>query len=189
MWEWAGRIKATWSWAKFAWQLAAFFGLTGLLASIGGSIWAVILGVPTPVALMVGYCTLVGAVYLAMAPLAYRLLANSSANQVTPNLAAKIAPDYKLWGHIERLTVLQAAHLWNERDPSTVVETPDVAAVATLLKDAIKRSEIQVILFGGADSGDYRHAIAFPKDHHGLDKKSLKQFAVKRGYDPIFLRG
>jgi uncharacterized membrane protein YfcA len=101
------RIKDTWSWGRFAWQVAAAFGLTGLIGSAAGTVWAVIQGVPLPIALMVGYCTLVGAVYLAMAPLAFRALSNSTTS--IPAESAKTKPDYKTWSHIQSLSVAQAA--------------------------------------------------------------------------------
>jgi hypothetical protein len=82
------------------WQLSGALGFTGLIGSTGGALWAIVLGVPTPIALMVGYCTLVGAVYLAMAPLAYRALAQSPSNQIAAQ--SKTAPDYKAWSLIRR---------------------------------------------------------------------------------------
>jgi hypothetical protein len=184
---WLGRIKNTWSWGRFAWQLAGALGLTGILGSIGGAVWAVIQGVPLPIALMVGYCTLVGAVYLAMAPLAYRALSNSSSNSVG-GTNSKVIPDYKLWRHIQSLTVGQAAHLWNERDPAVKVEAPDVDGVDQLLRDAIKRGELRLVLWAGADSSNFSLAKSFPDSGTRIDRGSLKQFATKNGYDPIFLR-
>jgi hypothetical protein len=108
MWKWASRIKATWSWARFAWQLVIFFGLSGVLASVGGSVWAMIQDVPTPIALMVGYCTFVGAVYLAMAPLAYRALAQSP---VLKTEKKKTIPNYVAWRHLESYEIRDASKL------------------------------------------------------------------------------
>jgi hypothetical protein len=187
MWAWLGRIKDTWSWGRFAWQLAGALGITALATSVGGAVWAVILGVPTPIALMAGYCTLVGAVYLAMVPLAFRALSNSPANS-SGNNNSKVAPDYKLWSHVQALTLSEASHLWNDRDPSAPVETPDVETVIQVFKDAIKRGELPLTLWASADAGDYRLAQQFPEDHHRVDRSHLKKFAANHNYDPRFLK-
>src|SRR5216684_6080923 len=109
MWAWLGRIKDTWSWGRFAGQLAGALGITGLISSVGGAVWAVILGVPTPIALMVGYCTLVGG---------RRALAQSPSNQSTSQ--SKTAPDYKAWSLVKLITLGDAAYLWCDRDPHVV---------------------------------------------------------------------
>jgi hypothetical protein len=187
MWEWAGRIKTTWSWARFAWQLAVFFGLSGLLASVAGSIWAVILGVPTPIALMVGYCTLVGAVYLAMAPLAFRALANPAA---IPGVAkvTKSAPDYKTWSHIQSLSISQAAYLWCGLDPNVPSELPEIDMWANVMKDAIKRRELPIALAAWAESDDWQWAVMAPKPETTMKRSDLAKFAKSKGWEPDFLK-
>jgi hypothetical protein len=187
MWAWLGRIKDTWSWGRFAWQLAGALGITGLVTSVGGSVWAVITGVPIPIAIMAGYCTLVGTVFLAMAPLAYRALANSPSNAPAKG-TSKIAPDYKTWRHIQTPTIRQAAHLWNDRDPAEVSETADVEVTIEFFIDAIKRGDLPVALWNGANQNDYRQAKAFPDASNRVRRSDLKPFATKHGYDPIFLR-
>jgi hypothetical protein len=118
-------------------------GLTGLIGSVGGTVSAVIQGVPLPIALMVGYCTLVGAVYLAMAPLAYRALANFPSNAMA---APKAKPDYKVWSHIQRLNISRAAYLWSGLDPHIQSEAPQIDMWAQVMKDAIMRRELPVSL-------------------------------------------
>jgi len=112
---WLSRIKSTWSWVRFAWGLAAFLGLTGIITSAGGMVWALIIGVPKPIALMAGYCTLVGAVYLAMAPLVYRALAQSPAN-ASENRKPE-PPNYAAWRLLSDYTLEDAAYLWCDVDP------------------------------------------------------------------------
>ncbi len=102
-------IFFNWGWLAYrvVWVLFA----TGIATAMGGGVWAVLIGVPLPIAIMAGYCTLVGAVYLAIAPLAYRALAQSPANNSSPQ-PNKITPDYKVWSHIKVLGLQQAAFLW-----------------------------------------------------------------------------
>jgi hypothetical protein len=97
---------------------------------------AVILGVPTPIALMVGYCTLVGAVYLAMAPLAYRALAQSPSNQTASH--SKTAPDYKAWSLVKVLSLGDAAYLWCDRDPHVTADAPEVETWMNVFKEPSK---------------------------------------------------
>jgi|SRR6478609_456153 len=72
-WQLVRRAKEFWSWYSFA---VGTLGLavTGVGIAVGGAVWLLKSGVPLPIAIMAGYCTLVGAVYLTMAPLAYRAL-------------------------------------------------------------------------------------------------------------------
>jgi hypothetical protein len=158
-------------------------GLTGVASAIGGSVWAVIIGVPIPIALMAGYCTLVGAVYLAMAPLAYRALANSPANSSAPR--SKIPPDYRLWRLKQMLTLSQAAHLWNDREPTIVVNTPDVVGIFELLKEAVQSHAMPIVLSPGSN---LQIDTAYPDKSTRVTREHLKQFAKKHGYDPTFLR-
>jgi hypothetical protein len=70
------KIKAGWGWARFIWgvlgALGATAGITGVAVAVGGAIWAIILGVPIPVAIMAGFCSFVGTVYLTLMPWAWR---------------------------------------------------------------------------------------------------------------------
>src|ERR1700716_3951001 len=138
--KWFARVKSTWSWGRFAWQLAGALGVTGLISSGSGSVWAMILGVPTPIALMVGYCTLVGAVYLAMAPLAYRALTQSPANKTEKK---KITPNYVAWRYLESYQIIDASKLWCDIDPYTT-STTDTAAWMQAFIAAVKKGNLKL---------------------------------------------
>ena len=101
--------------------------VTGFAVSVGGAVWAMITGVPIPIAVMAGFCTLVGAVYLMMAPAIFQSLVRPLKEQTNTHKPEKISPDYKAWGHIQRLTIFQAAHLWCDRDPN--IESGEVVPV------------------------------------------------------------
>jgi hypothetical protein len=123
MWGRLQKIRDAFNWGLFAYRLVVLLGLTGIASAIGGAVWAVIIGVPTPIALMAGYCTLVGAVYLAMAPLAYRALGQSPPNRIS---SAKGVPDYKVWSHVRILRLKQAAFLWCDCDPNSATTSPEI---------------------------------------------------------------
>jgi hypothetical protein len=183
--KWLSRIKSAWSWARFAWQLAVFLGITGLISSVGGTVWAVIQGVPLPIALMVGYCTLVGAVCLGMAPLAYRALAQSPANtspksRKPPNYrACRLASDYSL---------KDAAHLWCDTDPLEK-GTSDIVAWFKVLKEKVQNGTLE--LNSGWPASDERMRYAERLDAEPsvrVTRASLQAFAKEIGEDPRFLR-
>ena len=92
-WQLVRRAKEFWSWYSFA---VGTLGLavTGVGIAVGGAVWLLKSGVPLPIAIMAGYCTLVGAVYLTMAPLAYRAL-----KQEPSKKSKKVSP--KIWWQLD----------------------------------------------------------------------------------------
>jgi hypothetical protein len=180
--KWLERFRDAFNWGWLAYRIIWILAATGILSAVGGTVWAVLIGVPLPIAIMAGYCTLVGAVYLAIAPLAYRALANSPANSRAIPI---IAPDYRLWRLKKVLTLSQAAHLWNNRDPSIVVGTPDIEGIFELFKEAIQSGSMPIVLSPGSNS---MIEVAYPDKTTRVNRESLKQFAKTHGYDPAFLR-
>lgn len=89
------KAKELWSWYSFAAGISAL-SITGIGFAVGGAVWLVNAGFPMPLALMAGYCTLVGAVYLAMAPLAYRALVSVPTVKVPFESPKKITPPLNL---------------------------------------------------------------------------------------------
>jgi len=181
------QIRDAFNWGLFAYRLVVVLGLTGVASAIGGSVWAVIIGVPIPIALMAGYCTLVGAIYLAMAPLAYRALAHSMPAGV-PVPLVKTPPDYRTWSYIQFITVSQAAYLWSGQDPNSPSEAPEINMWAQVMKDAIKRKELRVTLGDWADESDRKWAVLTPKDETTILRRDLKTFAKSKGWEPDFLK-
>jgi hypothetical protein len=181
MWEWAGRIKSTWSWARFAWQLAIFFGLSGFLASVAGSITAVIQGVPVPIALMVGYCTLVGAIYMAMAPLAFRVLSAASGSVPKKDI---FKPNYAAVRLMHEYTLKDASHLWCDIDQNGK-NTRESEAWYQALTSAIQRGELE---FEPKITAHYGRELRNPEWSTRIPREALKKYAAKINQDPIFLR-
>lgn len=183
MGKWFKRIKDTWSWGRFAWQLASVLGVTGLITSFGGGVWAVIIGVPVPIALMAGYCTLVGAVYLAMAPLAYRALAQSPANKIEKK---RIIPNYVAWRHLESYQIIDASKLWCDIDPNAT-STPDTSAWVQAFIAAVKRGDLALEYYSSSYDRQAREKHN-PTSDSKITRASLQAFAKATGHDPIFLR-
>jgi hypothetical protein len=182
------KIRDIFGWLKFAWALLGWFGwtsiVTGVAASAGGAIWAVIAGVPIPIAIMAGYCTFVGAVFLTMAPMAYRALANAprqkGIRQSTPN--------YDEWRQVEILTLLEAAYLWCGYDPHSKFDSPAIKTRLTIFLDAVRRGQLNLAAVGGADEYDMRGWLSNPEGWNSTTRTMLKDFAKNRGDDPLFLR-
>jgi hypothetical protein len=91
--DWAGTVCT-------AYTLIVWLGGAGIVTAVGGAVWAVVKGVPVPIAIMAGYCTFVGAVVLTLAPLAYRALSRIAAFPVPHDAAAPQKPNAAVWQHV-----------------------------------------------------------------------------------------
>jgi hypothetical protein len=79
-------------------MVIGWLGLSAWIAGVGtailGAVWAMISGVAAPVVFMAAFCTFTGAVYLALAPMAYRTL------QLVQKSPARGRPDPEIWRHL-----------------------------------------------------------------------------------------
>ena len=183
------KLKSVVDWGGTVWTVLGWLGLasivTGLLASAGGAVWAVIAGVPVPIALMAGYCTFVAAAYLALAPLIFRSLRRVQTVPAPPE-TRKVEPDWEIWWQRQFLTLRQAAMLWCECDPNVDVKgeiAREVYARLDLLKDAVKAGALKI-----------RHPGNIPyMDHSGDDqdcrRQALHEYAKTQQSKPRFLFG
>jgi hypothetical protein len=162
------RAKEIYSWYNFAAGVCAL-AITGIGISVGGAVWLVKIGIPLPLAMMAGFCTLVGAVYLAMAPAVYRVLLRTG---VPPQSPVADAPNYEAWRHVDRFTLNQAAHLWCDLDPDRS-DTFDTSAWVRAFAAAIRKGQLKSISVSGP--------LIVTRD-------ALKDFARLNKYDPRFLR-
>jgi hypothetical protein len=164
------RAKELYSWYSFAVGTAALF-VTGFGLAVGCAVWLIKIGIPLPLALMAGYCTLVGAVYLAMAPAVFRLVFNAP---ISKRIEQKNQlPNYEAWKHVGTMTLAQASHLWCDIDPD-LPDTLDTSAWLKALAFAWRKGDLIVAHREGTPAMVTRDA--------------LKLFAKKHGYDPRFLR-
>jgi hypothetical protein len=168
--RWAREAVA---WGVALWHVLGWLGLaslvSGLAISVGGVVWAVITGIPIPIAIMAGYCTFVGAVYLTMAPAAFRLLAK---NPTTGAAHKDEPPNYEAWKHVDKFTLPTAAHLWCDIDPDAG-DTYDTRAWARAFASAVQRGELKTISVSGGIV---------------VTRAALKDFAKLHKYDKRFLR-
>jgi hypothetical protein len=141
-------------------------------------------GIPLPLALMAGYCTLVGAVYLAMAPLAYRVLRQTPfvtkpGEDNRPNYAAvRLQHQYSLG---------PASRLWVDLDPRAFA-TYDSQAWYETFVSAIQQGKLKF----QPKFARYSDKIAYEKQHPDLNttvtREEFKRYAASIGEDPAFLR-
>jgi hypothetical protein len=173
-------------WAVAIWHILGWLGfasiISGLAISVGGGVWAVIIGVPLPIAIMAGYCTFIGAVFLTMSPMAFRSLTNI--RQAAPK--TKIEPlTYEAWRHVDQFTISAAARLWSDIDPNEA-DTVKTAAWQNAFIAAIKKGEMGIVPKG------FGHAAEEYECNHAdwatnVTREELKKFAKKYGYAPRFL--
>jgi hypothetical protein len=100
--DWAGTAFVVLSW--FGWTAA----VTGIFTAVGGAVWAVVKGVPVPIAIMAGYCTIAGGVVLALSPLAYRTFSRIATATIPQDGSATPKPNPDVWQHLPKFTLLQA---------------------------------------------------------------------------------
>jgi hypothetical protein len=172
-------------WGAALWHVLGWFGLaaivSGLAVSIGGAVWAVITGVPIPIAIMAAYCTFVAGVYLMMAPVAFRALGNTSSTNRSRKLGP---PNYIAWRGVRTLTLLEASYLWAEVDPAAAIGTRDSHAWYRVLSDAITAGELNYVAKITGDIREKRN----PQPDTKIDRQESIAFAKKRGFSiPNFL--
>jgi hypothetical protein len=165
------RAKDFWDWLDLVWKLAGLLGIAGIAVSSGGTAWAMIQGLPPPFILMGAFCTLVGAIYLAMTPLALRSLSRTPSVKLVDKKDR--LPNYEAWKHVDILTLAQAARLWCDIDPD-LSDTLDTSAWTKALFFAGRKGELKV---------NYREGTPMT-----ATRDALKEFAKKNNYDPRFLR-
>lgn len=180
-------FKETVEWGNVIWHVLGWFGLTslitGLVVAIGGAVWAVLIGVPFPIAVMAGFCTFVGAIYLTIAPIAYRVLAKAPAAQARksepPNYAAvRLQHEYELG---------PASRLWCDVDPN---ETPTYDSKAWLetFQSAIKTGKLEFVPKDTYPASRIDSERNNPDRNTVVTRDALKKYAKSINQNPKFLR-
>jgi hypothetical protein len=87
--------------AKSAIAVVGWLGFTGwfvgLPTAVAGTAWAMTTGLAAPIVIMAAFCTFTGAVYLALVPMAYRVLLRSQ------ELPVRVRPNPEIWRHVLQL--------------------------------------------------------------------------------------
>jgi hypothetical protein len=126
----AHRIRAVIDGVGTVITVIGWFGLSAWIAgigtAIGGTAWAMISGIPVPLVIMAAFCTFTGAVYLALAPMAYRTL------QLVHKSPARTRPDPEIWRHLQNLQLFEAACLLADIEPDfQTADSPEMQMVGS----------------------------------------------------------
>lgn len=191
---WLKRFRDWFNWGWLAYRIIWVLVVTGVLGSVGGSVWAVLIGVPLPIVLMAGYCTLVAAVFLAMVPLAYQVLLQASAPPKA-SIAAPAQkqprppepPNYAAWRLVPDYTLHDAAHLWCDIDPNDT-STYDTSAWFKVLKAKVQDRTLKINTSWPNDRRLQDAEIRDADARVRITRGSLHAFAKANGFDPRFLR-
>jgi hypothetical protein len=181
-WRFIRRAKELYSWYSFAVGVGTLL-VTGVGLAVGGAVWLVTAGIPLPLALMAGYCTLVGAVYLAMAPLAYRVL------RQTPTVTKPgedQRPNYAAVRLQHQYSLDHACRLWVDLDPGAGTTYDSQAWYRTFIS-AIQQGKLK---FVPEDRRSERIALERqnPTRNTKVTREEFKRYAASIGEDPAFLR-
>lgn len=154
----------------------------GAIVSVSGAVWAIRLGITYPIAIMVGYCTLVATACLT---LVLSLLPRHETQQAQPVSAAPSVSE--AWKHVSTFSVSDAARLWCEVEPGATV-TQDVIAWGRLLLDAIAGGELACV----PNDAQSNRRTSYPSDkpHWStqITRDALQAWARARGFSPGFLQ-
>jgi len=183
------KAKDFWSWINFIWHILGWTGLAPIVSGVAvmavGVVGAMIKGLPWPIILMAAYCTLVGVVYLSMAPLAFKVL-NAARQKV--NGYERKTPNYEAWKYVDKFTLVEASYLWNNLDPCSAGNyTSDVKTWVIAFREAITAGKLEFI----PSSPESFDAITYEKEHPDdrthVSRSHLAAFAIKNNYKREFI--
>lgn len=181
-WHFIRKAKELYSWYSFAVGVYVLL-VAGIGLAVGGAVWLATGGTPLPLVVMAGFCTLVGAVYLAMAPLVYRAL-RQMPNATKPGEDQK--PNYAAVRLQHQYSLDHASRLWVDLD-ARAGSTYDSQAWYGTFVSAIQQGKLK---FVPEDRRSER--IALERQKPGRDTKvtreEFKRYAASIGQDPLFLR-
>jgi hypothetical protein len=188
-WRLIRKAKELYSWYSFATGIITL-SATGFGLAVGGAVWLVTAGIPLPLAIMAGFCTLVAAIYLAMAPMAYRALRQMP----TINPARNDSPNYAAVRLQHEYTLAAASQLWVDRDPNASA-TYDSQAWYKTFVSAIQRGKLK-FKPKKADPSDhpssYERRIAYEQQYPDrkttVTREEFKRYAASINQAPAFLR-
>jgi hypothetical protein len=156
---------------------------SGIAVAVGGTAWAMITHVSTPLVIMAAFCTFTGAVYLGLAPMAYRVLMRA---QDTP--ARPVRPDPEIWRHLSTLKLYEAACLLADIEPNkeNIARPGDENGWYRALSEAIKSHEI-IYIYTILDDDRTTQYGYLPHDETMISRGELQKFAKSRDIRRAFL--
>jgi hypothetical protein len=156
---------------------------TGVAIAVGGTIWAMLVNVPAPIAIMAGYCTLVGAL---CATVALRMK-SAPAPSEAPVVSSGPTTHFAAWRLVNKFSVSDASRLWCDLEPGSTV-TQETIAWARVMLDAISRGELAMVERASLRKEAIEHERNNPSWHTEITREALTAWAKSHGFDPRFLR-
>ena len=169
--------------------VGAAIGVLGLVVLSGGialaafcTAWAVQTGVPYPIALAVGYCT------LACSACAVVALVPILGSAPTATNAEGTQPNYAAWNLVTTFRVSDASRLWCDIEPGCAASQESLAWSQAMLA-AIKSGELPICKRAGASKETIDRERENPNWATEIERAALKSWADSHGHLPRFLHG
>ena len=153
----------------------------GVALAVYCTIWAIQEGVPHPLAIMVGYCTVASSACVGTA-----LLAIQGLSAKKTSIGTKRGPNYAAWKAVSKLSVSDASRLWCDIEPGCPASQESIAWGIAML-DAIKRGELPISAKEGAGQAAGQEQ-SNPNWHTKIAREALKSWAQGLGHSPRFLQ-
>jgi hypothetical protein len=171
--------------------------LSGICIAVGGTLWAIELEVPYPLAIMAGYCTFIASaclcamlMMLRRKPARVEQPARKTAIATTTTSAQasrpRGEPNYAAWKLVSKLSVSDASRLWCDIEPGCPATQESIAWAHAIL-DAIKRGELTIIPRTGLSETMRGPEQTNPSWTTEVARDSLKTWAQAHGHAPRFL--
>jgi hypothetical protein len=162
---------------------------SGVALAFGCTIWAIYEGVPHPLAIMIGYCTMVGSACLCTAPLVIQSLAAKVQGPAVQESASATnrEPNYAAWRLVSKLSVSDASRLWCDIEPGCPASQESIAWGMAML-DAVKRGELVASAKADTSQAASPQEQSNPTWHTKIARDALKSWAQARGHSPKFLQ-
>jgi hypothetical protein len=154
---------------------------SGVVLAICGTALAIHEGVPYPLAVMVGYCTVVASACLCAALFNVRGRAPTKAIPIGTNRD----PNYAAWRLVSKFRISDASRLWCDIEPGSPASQESIAW-GTAMLDAVKRGELPAIARAGTtvNAQEQRN----PGWSTEIGREALISWAQAHGHSPRFLQ-
>ena len=177
------RVRAGFAKIESATALLGFAAVSvGGVLAIGCTAWAIHEGVPYPLAIMVGYCTVIGSACLCAALLTIQK-GPAKASPVT----TKREPNYAAWKLVSKLRISDASRLWCDIEPGWPA-TQESTAWGIAMLDAVKRGELRAIAGAGAGQAAGGQEQRNANWSTEIGREALMSWAKAHGHSPRFLQ-
>lgn len=170
-------------------EIQTAVGISGMVALAAGgafafacTAWAIQAGVPAPLAIMSGFCTVAASACL----FAAFLLVRNAGAKALPVSSSQRQPSYAAWKLVSKLSVSDAAHLWCGLEPGSRA-TEECIAWASAMLDAIRRGELAICERPRLTQPAIDQERNSPTWQTEIARDALKTWAASHGHLPRFL--